>query len=82
MTIVAIFLSRIMDTDDLTNIFIALGLGLPAIIVLTLAQWTTNTNNLYSASLGFSVVFQKGSEKANYYCGRYLCYVACRIWHL
>lgn len=63
MTIVAIFLSRIMDTDDLTNIFIALGLGLPAIIVLTLAQWTTNTNNLYSASLGFSVVFQKVPKK-------------------
>lgn len=63
MTIVAIFLSRIMDTDDLTHIFIALGLGLPAIIVLTLAQWTTNTNNLYSASLGFSVVLQKIPKK-------------------
>ena len=58
MTVIAIFLSRLMDTDDLTNIFIMLGLGLPAIIVLTLAQWTTNTNNLYSASLGFSVVFR------------------------
>ncbi|MCR8644592.1 cytosine permease [Paenibacillus sp. N1-5-1-14] len=59
MTIIAIVLSRIMDTSDLTNIFIMLGLGLPAIIVLTLAQWTTNTSNLYSASLGFSVVFKK-----------------------
>lgn len=63
MTIIAIFLSRVMDTDDLTNIFISLGLGLPAIIVLTLAQWTTNTSNLYSASLGFSVVFRKVPKK-------------------
>jgi len=63
MTVIAIFLSRLMDTDDLTHIFIALGLGLPAIIVLTLAQWTTNTNNLYSASLGFSVVFRHIPKK-------------------
>ncbi|WDH83510.1 cytosine permease [Paenibacillus urinalis] len=59
MTIIAIFLSRVMDSSDLTGIFLTIGLGLPAIIVLTLAQWTTNTNNLYSASLGFSVVFSK-----------------------
>ncbi|TCZ78472.1 cytosine permease [Paenibacillus albiflavus] len=63
MTVIAIFLSRLMDTSDLTNIFIMLGLGLPAIIVLTLAQWTTNTNNLYSASLGFSVVFKRVPKK-------------------
>lgn len=63
MTIIAIFLSRVMDTDDLTKIFITLGLGLPAILVLTLAQWTTNTSNLYSASLGFSVVFKKVPKK-------------------
>lgn len=63
MTVIAIFLSRVMDSDDLTNIFLALGLGLPAIIVLTLAQWTTNTSNLYSASLGFSVVFQRVPKK-------------------
>lgn len=59
MTIIAIFLSRSMDSDDLTGIFLTLGLGIPAIIVLTLAQWTTNTNNLYSAGLGFSVVFKR-----------------------
>ncbi|MFC7679830.1 cytosine permease [Paenibacillus sp. GCM10028914] len=59
MTVIAIFLSRVMDSSDLTGIFLTIGLGLPAIIVLTLAQWTTNTNNLYSASLGFSVVFSR-----------------------
>lgn len=59
MTVIAIFLSRVMDSSDLTGIFLTIGLGFPAIIVLTLAQWTTNTNNLYSASLGFSVVFSR-----------------------
>lgn len=59
MTVIAIFLSRTMDSSDLTGIFLTLGLGIPAIIVLTLAQWTTNTSNLYSASLGFSVVFKR-----------------------
>ncbi|WP_342564267.1 cytosine permease [Paenibacillus sp. FSL R7-0345] len=59
MTIIAIFLSRSMNSSDLTGIFLTLGLGIPAIIVLTLAQWTTNTSNLYSAGLGFSVVFKR-----------------------
>ncbi|ATY85135.1 cytosine permease [Kyrpidia spormannii] len=59
MLVVAIILSKLTNTENLTQIFIGLGLGIPAIIVLTLAQWTTNTNNLYSSSLGFSVVFTK-----------------------
>ncbi|MBY0011649.1 cytosine permease [Paenibacillus typhae] len=62
MTIIAIFLSRSMNSSDLTGIFLTLGLGIPAIIVLTLAQWTTNTSNLYSAGLGFSVVFKRISK--------------------
>lgn len=59
MICVAIILSKAMGTSDLTTIFLALGLGIPAILVITLAQWTTNTSNLYSAALGFSVVFGK-----------------------
>lgn len=59
MIVVAIILSKAMGTSDLTTIFLALGLGIPAILVITLAQWTTNTSNLYSSSLGFSVVFSK-----------------------
>lgn len=31
-----------------------LGLGIPALAVLILAQWTTNDNNLYTSSLGLS----------------------------
>lgn len=59
MIVVAIILSKAMGTSDLTTIFLGLGLGIPAILVITLAQWTTNTSNLYSSSLGFSVVFGK-----------------------
>ena len=63
MLVVAILLSKLTDKSNLTEIFIGLGLGIPAIIVLTLAQWTTNTTNLYSSSLGFSVVFTKAAKK-------------------
>ncbi|WP_338371976.1 cytosine permease, partial [Enterococcus faecium] len=47
--VVAILLARIMDGTELMAIFFALGLGGVAVIVLILAQWTTNTTNLYSA---------------------------------
>lgn len=59
IVVVALVLSRVMGGDDLMRMFFTLGLGLFAMIVLTLAQWTTNTNNLYSASLSLSVVFQR-----------------------
>ncbi|MDR6224687.1 cytosine permease [Desmospora profundinema] len=58
MLFIAIILSRATGTEDLAEIFILLGLGVPALLILILSQWTTNDNNLYSASLGFSVVFR------------------------
>jgi len=57
MLVMAILLSKAMNTSDLIAIFTVVGLGMPAIVVLTLAQWTTNTNNLYSSSLGLAVLF-------------------------
>lgn len=39
---------------DLPKAMLQLGLGIPALLVLVLAQWTTNDNNLYTASLGLS----------------------------
>ncbi|MFJ9462878.1 cytosine permease [Viridibacillus arvi] len=63
MIIIAIVLTRYIGTDDMMRIFIILGLAIPGILVLTLAQWTTNTSNLYSSSLGFSIVFPKISKK-------------------
>lgn len=63
MLMIAIALSKALNTDDLMIIFITLGLGIPAILVLTLAQWTTNTSNLYSSSLGLAVLFPNTSKK-------------------
>lgn len=63
MIIISLILVKVMKTADLTAIFFALGLGIPSILVLTLAQWTTNTNNLYSASLDFSIVFKRVNPK-------------------
>ncbi len=59
MIIVAILMAKAMGTDDMMKIFIAIGWAIPGVLVLTLAQWTTNTSNLYSSSLGFSLIFSK-----------------------
>jgi cytosine permease len=54
--VVAIVLARVMDADELMTIFFTLGLGVVAAVVLVLAQWTTNTTNLYSAGLAVSSI--------------------------
>lgn len=57
--VVAILLARLMNESELMTIFFALGLGGVAVIVLILAQWTTNTTNIYSAALSFASVHPK-----------------------
>lgn len=42
---------------DLPRAMLALGLGFPALLILILAQWTTNDNNLYTSSLGLANIF-------------------------
>ncbi|MFU8946447.1 cytosine permease [Mycetocola zhadangensis] len=54
--VVAIVLARVMGESELITIYFALGLGLAAVVVLILAQWTTNTTNIYSAALSFSSI--------------------------
>lgn len=44
--------------DNMPAAMIQMGLGFPALLVLIGAQWTTNDNNLYSASLGFSNIIK------------------------
>ncbi len=56
-------------TGDLPAAMIQLGLGIPALIVLICAQWTTNDNNLYSASLAFSNVVKVKKSKIVLVCG-------------
>lgn len=46
------------DTDLISSMT-ALGLGIPALIVMVFATWTTNINNLYSASLSIARVLPK-----------------------
>ncbi len=48
--------------DNMPAAMIQMGLGFPALLVLIAAQWTTNDNNLYSASLGFSNII-KGKKR-------------------
>ena len=57
--VVAILLARIMDGTELMAIFFALGLGGVAVI----AQWTTNTTNLYSAGLSFASISERLSRR-------------------
>ncbi|AOR64971.1 cytosine permease [Pectobacterium wasabiae] len=56
--LVALILTHMVGSDDLVEIFFSIGLGLSAIVILIFAQWTTNSSNLISASLGLSVVIR------------------------
>ena len=44
---------------DLITSMTSLGLGIPALIVMVFATWTTNINNLYSASLSIARIMPK-----------------------
>lgn len=48
---------------DLPNAMLQLGLGFGALLVLILAQWTTNDNNLYTSSLSLSNIFNIKKSK-------------------
>ncbi len=45
-------------SGDLPRAMLALGLGIPSLLVLIAAQWTTNDNNLYTASLGLANIIK------------------------
>ncbi|MEM1261449.1 MAG: cytosine permease [Pseudomonadota bacterium] len=48
----------LLNTDgDLIGAMQDIGLGVAALLVMVFATWTTNVNNLYSASLGVARVF-------------------------
>ncbi len=49
------------DTDLISSMT-ALGLGIPALVVMVFATWTTNINNLYSASLSFARILPKARD--------------------
>ncbi|AOI68549.1 cytosine permease [Burkholderia ubonensis] len=70
MLVIAIVLSKYTGESNLVKLFASLHMTLCAVIVLTLAQWVTNTSNIYSISLAFSnVAPEAGIPKAVYAIG-------------
>ncbi len=57
--LIAVLLAKATTEVDVVAIMIGIGWGTGGMLVLILAQWTTNNTNLYSSALGFSVVFKK-----------------------
>lgn len=45
-------------SQDLIAMMVTLGLGVPALLLLIFKAWTTNSANLYSASLGLTSIFR------------------------
>ncbi|PTM56493.1 cytosine permease [Desmospora activa] len=58
MMFLAAFLTRLTGTEDVIQIMLAIGWGFAAVIILILAQWTTNDNNMYSLGLNLSIMFK------------------------
>lgn len=54
---------------DLPEAMLHLGLGMPALLVLILAQWTTNDNNLYTSSLGLSNIIRTNRSYITIFLG-------------
>lgn len=57
--IISAILAKATSEVDVVAIMIGIGWGTGGMLVLILAQWTTNNTNLYSSALGFSVVFRR-----------------------
>ncbi|PPA70398.1 purine-cytosine permease family protein [Jeotgalibacillus proteolyticus] len=57
--LIAAMLAKATSQVDVVSIMLGVGWGTGAMLILILAQWTTNDNNLYSSALGFSVIFRK-----------------------
>ncbi len=47
---------------DLMTILTTLGLGIPALLLLVIIAWTTNSGNLYSSALFLAGIFGRGSH--------------------
>lgn len=62
--VASILLSKLLRVTELMEMFFVLGLGGIAVIVLVLAQWTTNTTNIYSAAISFSSISQRFSRRS------------------
>ena len=57
------FVTLATGESELPVAFLGLGLGVAALLILILAQWTTNDNNLYTSSLGLANVLPLSKHK-------------------
>ncbi|GHF13583.1 cytosine permease [Kordiimonas sediminis] len=60
--IVAGLPALVIGSHDFVGNLAAIGLGVPAVIIVIFATWTTNVSNLYSTSLGFAQIFTTKRE--------------------
>lgn len=51
-------MAQVTGTWDIVDIMLRLGWGVLALFLLMFAQWTSNDNNLYGASLALAVIFR------------------------
>lgn len=58
MISLSLILFRITGAEEIVDIFLALGWGMFAILIIILAQWTTNDNFLYTSGLGLATLFR------------------------
>lgn len=56
-------------TDNLISAMLALGFGIGCLVMLVLAQWTTNDNNLYSGALGLTSMIKMRKSVASFIMG-------------
>lgn len=57
MLVLSMILTILARQIDIVAIMMQLGLGIPALLIIILATWTTNDSNLYSSSLNLSAIF-------------------------
>lgn len=69
MIIAGVITSFATGSGDLPEAMVTVGLRIPALIILIAAQWTTNDNNLYSASLALSNIFKIKKSMIVLFCG-------------
>lgn len=58
MISLSLILFRVTGATEIVDIFLALGWGMFAILIILLAQWTTNDNFLYTSGLGLATFFR------------------------
>jgi cytosine permease len=76
IVVVAILFTKLTGSDQILSIFIVSGLGVVALAVLTIAQWSTNTTNAYSASLSLAAILPRVPRRVHALVGGSIAIVA------